>query len=199
MVARDLDRVREAERRAPVGEGRDPIPGRLEGRGPRRRRSLLELDRARAEPPARRGQRRRGILAGRVAAREQLEQDLRLCVAAHRPQQRVERTCAGEATARACAAVVIQDPVWERSFPEVGGVVMPFYDQTTQRFVAVRLTEREAARRREENEALAAELIADLRALDLAPVIVTSTNRDEIFQAFLGWADERIVSRGRWW
>ncbi len=95
--------------------------------------------------------------------------------------------------------VVIQDPVWERSFPEVGGVVMPFYDQTTQKFVAVRLTEREAARRREENEARAAELIADLRAFDVAPVIVTSTNRDEIFQAFLGWADERIVSRGRWW
>jgi uncharacterized protein (DUF58 family) len=95
--------------------------------------------------------------------------------------------------------VVIQDPVWERSFPAVGGVVVPLYDQTTAKFVSVRLTDREAARRREENEARAAELVAHLRALDLGPVLVTTTDRGEIFQAFLEWADERIVSRGRWW
>jgi hypothetical protein len=28
---------------------------------------------------------------------------------------------------------------------------------------------------------------------------VTTTDRGEIFQSFLEWADERIVSRGRWW
>ena len=95
--------------------------------------------------------------------------------------------------------VVVQDPVWERSFPEVGGVVMPFFDQTTGKFVAVRLTDREAGSKRAENEARAGALIGDLRALDLGPVLVTSTNRDEIFQGFLQWADERVVSRGRWW
>jgi uncharacterized protein (DUF58 family) len=95
--------------------------------------------------------------------------------------------------------VVIQDPVWERSFPAVGGVVLPLHDQTTGRFVAVRLTDREAARRRKENEARADELIAQLRALDLGPVLITTTDRGEIFQAFLEWADERIISRGRWW
>jgi uncharacterized protein (DUF58 family) len=95
--------------------------------------------------------------------------------------------------------VVIQDPVWERSFPPVGGVVLPFYDQTSRKFVSVRLTDREAARRREENEAAAEELTVNLRALDLGPVIVTTTDRGEIFQSFLEWADERIVSRGRWW
>jgi hypothetical protein len=76
---------------------------------------------------------------------------------------------------------------------------MPFFDQTRGTFVAVRLTEREAARKRGENEARAGALISDLRALDLGPVLVTSTNRDEIFQGFLQWADERVVSRGRWW
>jgi uncharacterized protein (DUF58 family) len=95
--------------------------------------------------------------------------------------------------------VLIQDPVWERSFPAVGGVVLPLFDQTSGKFVAVRLTDREAARRREENEARAAELIAEFRALDLGPVVVTTTDRGEIFQAFLEWADERIISRGRWW
>jgi hypothetical protein len=95
--------------------------------------------------------------------------------------------------------VVIQDPVWERSFPDVGGVVVPFFDETSKRFVAVRLSDREAARRREENEVRAEELLARLRGLDLGPVLVTTTDREEIFQAFLEWADERIISRGRWW
>ena len=95
--------------------------------------------------------------------------------------------------------VVIQDPVWERSFPDVGGVVVPFFDQTTQRFVPVRLTQREAAEQREQNETRAAELLAHLRSLDLGPVLVTTADRGLIFQAFLEWADERIVSRGHWW
>ena len=95
--------------------------------------------------------------------------------------------------------VVIQDPVWERSFPDVGGVVLPLHDHTTGRFVSVRLTARETAWRREENEARAEELLARFRTLDLGPVLVTTSDRADIFQAFLEWADERIVSRGHWW
>jgi uncharacterized protein (DUF58 family) len=95
--------------------------------------------------------------------------------------------------------VVIQDPVWERSFPEIGGVAIPFHDFTSGKFVSVRLTEREAAWMREENEARAAELLARFRTLDLGPVLVTTSDRVDIFQAFLEWADERIVSRGHWW
>jgi uncharacterized protein (DUF58 family) len=95
--------------------------------------------------------------------------------------------------------VVIQDPVWERSFPDIGGVVVPFFDQTARRFVAVRMTRREAELRREANEARAAEMLDRLRGLDLGPVLVTTADRGDIFQAFLEWADERIVSRGHWW
>jgi uncharacterized protein (DUF58 family) len=95
--------------------------------------------------------------------------------------------------------VVIQDPVWERSFPDVGGVVMPFDDHTSGKFVTVRLTDREAAWRRDQNEARAAQLLDRLRTLDLGPVLVTTSDRGDIFQAFLEWADERMVSRGHWW
>jgi hypothetical protein len=95
--------------------------------------------------------------------------------------------------------IVVQDPVWERSFPAVGGVVLPLLDYATGEFVSVRLTEREASRRRDENEARAEELLLRLRALDLGPVLVTTTDREQIFQSFLEWADERIISRGRWW
>jgi uncharacterized protein (DUF58 family) len=94
--------------------------------------------------------------------------------------------------------VVIQDPVWERSFPEVGGVALPFADHTSGRFVSVRLTDREAAWMREENERRAAELLARFRSFDLGPVLLTTSDRGDIFQAFLEWADERIVSRGQW-
>jgi uncharacterized protein (DUF58 family) len=95
--------------------------------------------------------------------------------------------------------VVIQDPVWERSFPDVGGVVLPFLDHTSGRFVTVRLTDREAASKRDENERAAAELLARFRTFDLGPVVVTTSDRTDIFHAFLEWADERIVSRGQWW
>ena len=95
--------------------------------------------------------------------------------------------------------VVIQDPVWERSFPDIGGVVVPFFDQTSRTFVPVRMTRREAEVRREENEARAVEMLAHLRSLDLGPVVVTTSDRGDIFQAFLEWADERLVSRGHWW
>jgi uncharacterized protein (DUF58 family) len=95
--------------------------------------------------------------------------------------------------------VVIQDPVWERSFPDVGGVAIPFHDHTSGKFVSVRLTSAEAAAMREQNEARAAGLLARLRTLDLGPVLVTTSDRGDIFQGFLEWADERIVSRGHWW
>jgi uncharacterized protein (DUF58 family) len=95
--------------------------------------------------------------------------------------------------------VVVQDPVWERSFPDIGGVVVPFFDQTARRFVTVRMTRREAELRREENEERAVQLLARLRSLDLGPVLVTTSDRGDIFQAFLEWADERLVSRGHWW
>jgi uncharacterized protein (DUF58 family) len=95
--------------------------------------------------------------------------------------------------------VVIQDPLWERSFPDVGGVVLPFLDHTSGRFVTVRLSDREAAEMREANEQRAAELLARFRNHDLGPVLVTTSDRMDIFQAFLEWADERIASRGQWW
>jgi uncharacterized protein (DUF58 family) len=95
--------------------------------------------------------------------------------------------------------VVIQDPLWERSFPDVGGVVLPFLDHTSGRFVTVRLSDREAAEMRDENEQRAAELLAHFRNHDLGPALVTTSDRMDIFQAFLEWADERIVSRGQWW
>ena len=48
--------------------------------------------------------------------------------------------------------VVVQDPTWEQSFPDVGRVVVPLADPATGRVRAVRLTDAEAEERRQAHE-----------------------------------------------
>jgi hypothetical protein len=93
--------------------------------------------------------------------------------------------------------VVIQDPVWEQSFPQVGGTVVPFADPDTGQIQLVRFSEEEAAERREANETRLRELLRSLRALDMDPVVVSSHELREIVHAFLSWADQRLFTRGR--
>jgi uncharacterized protein (DUF58 family) len=88
--------------------------------------------------------------------------------------------------------VVIQDPVWEQSFPQVGGTVIAF-----ERAGLVRLSTGEAERRREANEERRRALVDDLRALDLEPVLVSSHEPRDVFSSFLTWADQRLFTRGR--
>jgi hypothetical protein len=95
--------------------------------------------------------------------------------------------------------VVIQDPLWEASFPDVGAVLVPFADPRTGRVRLVRLRRREAARRREENERRRADLLALFATLDLEPVLISSHEPGDVLSAFLEWADERIYRRGRGW
>jgi uncharacterized protein (DUF58 family) len=91
--------------------------------------------------------------------------------------------------------VVIQDPVWERSFPSVEGIVVPLRDPETGRTVNVRLTRREVATRRAKNEQRAAELTETFRSLDLDPVVITSADRSGILASFLDWTELRRTRR----
>jgi uncharacterized protein (DUF58 family) len=93
--------------------------------------------------------------------------------------------------------VVAQDPVWERSFPDVSGAVVPFADPETGRVTLVRLAGSECAARRDENERRHRELLQGMRALDLDPVVVSSDHRKDVVHAFLTWADQRLFTRGR--
>jgi uncharacterized protein (DUF58 family) len=92
--------------------------------------------------------------------------------------------------------VVIQDPVWEQSFPAVGSVVVPLAAPDGHPR-AVRLRPREAERRREENEARRDALLTEFMTFGIEPILVSSADREAIFQAFLVWADERQFRRGR--
>jgi uncharacterized protein (DUF58 family) len=93
--------------------------------------------------------------------------------------------------------VVIQDPIWEQSFPDVSGTVVRFADVSGGGAGSVGLTRREVAERRDANERRRRELLRLLRSLDMDPVLVSSHERRDVVRAFLTWADQRLLSRGR--
>jgi uncharacterized protein (DUF58 family) len=92
--------------------------------------------------------------------------------------------------------VMIQDPVWERSFPAVGGITIPYVDPRNGRAYPVYLTEREAGRLREANEARWDALVRDFRSLGIEPVTVHTHDYGEMLGSFLRWADLRQMWRG---
>jgi hypothetical protein len=95
--------------------------------------------------------------------------------------------------------VVIQDPVWEASFPDVSAVVVPLADPTTGKVEYLRLTAAEARERREANECRHRELLADFEATGLDPVEIFDSDHEVILQAFLEWAEGREYQRARGW
>jgi hypothetical protein len=94
---------------------------------------------------------------------------------------------------------VIQDPVWEQSFPDVAGVVLRLVDPRDGRVHAVRLRAAEVVERRAEHERRRAALLEHLSNLELEPVLVSSDEPDQIVASFLDWADRRQALRSRPW
>ncbi len=92
--------------------------------------------------------------------------------------------------------VVFQDPLWERSFPPVGGVELAVEDAAGGRPGSVRLTRRQAGALRDEHEHRFDALLAAFTSLGLDPVIIDSAKPQAIGDAFSTWADER--RRVRW-
>jgi len=95
--------------------------------------------------------------------------------------------------------VILQDPVWEHSFPAVDGLVVPFADPATGRTRAIRLRRGEADAQRRANEARLAALQRELRALGLEPVVVASSEEPAVLDALSAWGETRLaVRRGEW-
>jgi uncharacterized protein (DUF58 family) len=92
--------------------------------------------------------------------------------------------------------VVIQDPVWEQSFPDVSGVVVPLRDPRTRRIVHVRLTKNEVVARRRANVERLSTLLRSLELLDLDPIVISSSEPTDILAAFLDWTELRRARRG---
>jgi uncharacterized protein (DUF58 family) len=93
--------------------------------------------------------------------------------------------------------VVIQDPVWEQSFPALPTVVVPVLDPDTDVVRDVRIRRQEAQRRRAENEAQRRRLLGLLGRLGHDPVLISEHDPAAVVRAFLGWADRRRTARRR--
>ena len=91
--------------------------------------------------------------------------------------------------------VVVQDPTWEQSFPDVAGVVVPVADPRDGGVRLVRLSRREVAARRTANEARLRELLEELTSLGLEPVLLGTSDPHEIDRAFVEWAETRRQTR----
>jgi Protein of unknown function DUF58 len=92
--------------------------------------------------------------------------------------------------------VIVQDPVWERSFPDVGGITIPYADAAGGSVVPVHLTTAETIRLRAVHEIRSDELTRSFRRLGTEPVTISSHDGGRILAAFLRWADLRILARG---
>jgi uncharacterized protein (DUF58 family) len=93
--------------------------------------------------------------------------------------------------------VIIQDPVWEQSFPDIGGLVLPLSDPATGKRAALRLTKREARARRDANTQRLAGLVDRFRRLSFDPVVLDTTDPRSIDAAFLEWAARRRLAPRR--
>ena len=92
--------------------------------------------------------------------------------------------------------VVIQDPVWEQSFPDVGGIGIPILDAATGRPATLRVSRREALERREHNEARLRRLLDELQSLELEAVLLSTAEREDVLETFLEWAEQRMFAAG---
>jgi Protein of unknown function DUF58 len=93
--------------------------------------------------------------------------------------------------------VIIQDPTWEQSFPPVSSVIVPLADPATGAVSPVRLSRRDAVRRKRDNEERLAGLLEGMRSFGLEPLLLATTDRNEIYRRFLSWSDLRLVG-GPW-
>lgn len=87
--------------------------------------------------------------------------------------------------------VRVQDPLWEASFPDVAGVLLPVGAPAGGRATGVVLTRAQVRARREANEARHASLLADLRGRGVDVVDVDDASAAAIDAAFARWAARR--------
>lgn len=94
--------------------------------------------------------------------------------------------------------VVIQDPLWEQSFPPVDGIVVPLTG-ADGRVRLVRLRAGESAERRREHEQRRADLVGGFLDLGVDPVLISASDHDHVLAALLDWAAGRELEHGRNW
>ena len=87
--------------------------------------------------------------------------------------------------------VIIQDPDWEQSFPEVVGSVLPLADPASGQLVDVYMSRAEVRSRREENGERLRSILRRLEGLGLDWALVSSHDRGRVLKSFVDWATVR--------
>ncbi|MFL5928872.1 MAG: DUF58 domain-containing protein [Gaiellaceae bacterium] len=87
--------------------------------------------------------------------------------------------------------VVVQDPIWEQSFPDVAGVPFPVADADGSRPRLVRVQRREAQALRAAHEARSRTTLERLRSLTLEPVCIGASDVASVHLAFQRWSGAR--------
>jgi uncharacterized protein (DUF58 family) len=98
---------------------------------------------------------------------------------------------AGSARRWEIVPVVIQDPVWEQSFPWVGPVIVPLAEPGGGVAVEVRLSRSEAQAERKRREQARSKLLSGFALLGLDPVLLERSEPDAVTRAFFEWAEQR--------
>jgi uncharacterized protein (DUF58 family) len=93
--------------------------------------------------------------------------------------------------------VVVQDAVWERSFPLVRSVTVPLVDPRDGDVFDVHVSARDARARRGHNERRHDDLRRSFTALGLDPVEIEASDQDAVDRAFVEWAARRRTLRLR--
>jgi uncharacterized protein (DUF58 family) len=92
--------------------------------------------------------------------------------------------------------VIIQDPLWERTFPDVGGISVPYAEPGGGRVSPIYVTRKEAKALRLEHELRYHDLVRGFRSLGIEAVGVDTHDLGDMLGAFLRWADLRMMWRG---
>ena len=92
--------------------------------------------------------------------------------------------------------VIVQDPVWEQSFPPIDGVMVALADARGDGARPVRLQRAEVEERRAHNEARLRTLRSDFLRLGLDPVVVDDAHPSAVHATLLDWANGRLSGRG---
>jgi uncharacterized protein (DUF58 family) len=87
--------------------------------------------------------------------------------------------------------VVVQDPRWERSFPDVAGSVVPVVDPAGGQCRLVRPRRSEVDRRRAEHERRFERLLTRFELLGLDCVVLSDHRLEHVLEAFADWAAVR--------
>ena len=93
--------------------------------------------------------------------------------------------------------VLVQDPTWEQSFPDVGGVLLPVLDPESGVAGDVLISRSEARVRAFANERRRDVLLTGFVRLGFDPIVLGTSDPAEIATSFGHWADRRLRLRRR--